>query len=367
MPSLKVLHVIPSLAIGGTEQQLVQFISRSDQPELHKVAVFDEAGSLADELRDPPSYVGPFRRSLVGLPVNVAAAMRLRRLIRRLKPDLVHAHLGIGEVLAAAAAPRHLPLVASRRGMDPGFQRTPVHAVIKGLAHRRANILICNSQFLADQTLDHDLWPPPVRVVHNAVDPDLFHPAPFPAFGEPTIAVVANLGREKRHDRFLRALAPVRARFPTVRALLVGEGPERSRIMDLARQLGLGQAIELIGSVEDVRPFLWRSHVVALTSDHEGFPNALLEGMSCGRPVVATRVGGIAELVRDGRDGLLLPPSPSAFAGGLVEMLLNQRHLESMGRDAAERASEFGWDRLVRETNEVYREAVERSARESHA
>ena len=81
--------------------------------------------------------------------------------------------------------------------------------------------------------------------------------------------------------------------MPAARAVLVGEGPERPRLEATAAELGLGERVRFAGAVTDVRPFLAEARVVALTSDHEGLPNALLEAMASGRPVVATRVGGV--------------------------------------------------------------------------
>jgi glycosyltransferase involved in cell wall biosynthesis len=101
-------------------------------------------------------------------------------------------------------------------------------------------------------------------------------------------------------------------------------------------------------------------HVVALTSDHEGFPNALLEAMAQGRPVVATRVGGIPELVRDGVDGHLASLDPADIAARLSTLLTNATRRKQMGRAARERAETFTWDRLVSETEDVYRVVLAR-------
>src|SRR5207244_9631400 len=114
----------------------------------------------------------------------------------------------------------------------------------------------------------------------------------------------------KRHDLFLRGLAIARRSRPDMRAVLVGEGPERSRIERLIGEVGLNGAVRLTGRVDDVRPYLRETRVVALTSEREGLPNAILEAMAMGRLVVATEVGGIPELVRNGREGFLVSPNP---------------------------------------------------------
>ena len=117
--------------------------------------------------------------------------------------------------------------------------------------------------------------------------------------------------------------------------MLVGEGPERPRLEATAAELGLGERVRFAGAVTDVRPFLAEARVVALTSDHEGLPNALLEAMASGRPVVATRVGGVPELVRDGVDGLLTDADPASIARALTTLLSSPGEAERMGASRA--------------------------------
>jgi glycosyltransferase involved in cell wall biosynthesis len=234
---------------------------------------------------------------------------------------------------------------------------------IEGLAHRRISVLLCNSRYLADFTRGYDLWPPPTRVIYNAVDLDRFRPAPLPPSPRPVVAVVANLHGYKRHDLFLRALAHVASELPAVRALLVGDGPERRRLRALSRDLGLESRVTFVGQTLDPRPYIADAHVVALTSATEGFPNALLEAMAMARPVVATPVGGVPEMVREGVEGLLVGSAPQAIAEGLLALLRDPQRLQRMSSSASVRARAFTWDRLVRETEALYAEVVARSAR----
>ncbi len=349
----RVLHVIASLAIGGTERQLVGFVRRSLDPSRHHFALFDEPGPLASEVPNPPHVIGPIGRDPHAMTGTLRAVGQLRRLIRSLRVDLVHAHLDVAQILAALATPRAIPLVASRCRHTVGIMTKPWLRPIEGLAHRRTSFLICNCEYLAERTRSRDLWPPRVEVIYNAVDVGWFTPAPFPT-GPPTVVMVANMHPYKRHDRFLQAFRIVLRQIPEGRALLVGGGGDLPVVRDVASRLGVDRAIQFWLQVEDPRPLLAQSHVIALTSDHEGFPNVLLEGMATGRPVVATSVGGIPELVRDGVDGLLVPPDPEALAAALVRMMSHLDAAERMGVEARRRAEGFGWDRLVRETEMIY-------------
>lgn len=352
----RVLHLIGSLHLGGTERQLVETIRRSSEPERHLVACITELGELAGELPVPPVCVGPVGRSLRDLATDVRAFERLRGVLRAFRPDVVHAHLGHAEVLAAAAVPPGVPIVASRRGHTPGFEGALGRAAM-GLAHRRERVLVCNSRYLADRARRLDRWVPPIALVPNAVDLDRFSPEAAPD-GPPTVAVVANLRAVKGHDRFLRAWRLVLDRLPEARAVLVGDGPERYALERVARALDIADAVTFVGAVDDPRPFVSGAHVVALTSRHEGFPNALLEAMAMGRPVVATAVGGVPELVDEGRNGHLVPAEPPKIAEALVRLLVDRPGRRRMGSAARTTAEGFPWHRTVEAIEAVYAEVT---------
>jgi glycosyltransferase involved in cell wall biosynthesis len=288
-------------------------------------------------------------------------ALDLPRVVREIRSKisergigLVHAHLGFSELLAGVAVPKEIPLVASRRGRNLGYEDRSWFRLLEDASHRRVALLLCNSEELASFTLAHDGSPPPVVVIPNGVDLERFALTPF-ASGPPTVSVVANLLSYKRHDLFLRAFALVTRWTPEARATLVGDGAERGRLEMLADDLGLSNSVLFAGRLDDPRPFIAEAHAVALTSIHEGLPNALLEAMAMGRPTVATPVGGIPELVRDGNEGLLAEARPEAVAEALIRVLGDRDRAEAMGRAARARAEAFGWESVVLRTEDAYR------------
>jgi glycosyltransferase involved in cell wall biosynthesis len=267
----------------------------------------------------------------------------------------VHTHLSKAELLAAVSVPRHIPIVASRRGRNRQDDRAWFR-LAESFSHRRVACMLCNSEALASFTLGHDPAPPPVVVIPNGVDLDRFATSPLP--DEPVVTVVANLRQVKRHDLFLRGLAIARRTRPDLRAVLVGDGPERSRIEHLAAELGQAGAVRLTGRVDDVRPHLRETRVVALTSEREGLPNAILEAMAMGRLVVATEVGGIPELVRHGREGFLVSEDPAGVADGLLQALDPDPRVGKMASAARARAESYAWPAVVRRMEDVYRRVI---------
>jgi glycosyltransferase involved in cell wall biosynthesis len=347
-----VLHLIESLGLGGTERQLVQFIARSSAPANHVVVTWSEPRDLWPDLpRKPLAPSGPAN----GRWNPVSAAKLVRDVVRRSNVQVVHTHLSKAELIAAVSVPRHIPIVASRRGRNRHDDRAWFR-LAESFSHRRVACMVCNTESLASFTLGHDHAPPPVVVIPNGIDLDGFSASPLPS--EPVVTVVANLRPVKRHDVFLRGLALARRTRPDLRAVLVGDGTERPRIESLASELGVADAVRMTGSVDDVRPFLRETRVVALTSEREGLPNAILEAMAMGRLVVATEVGGIPELVRHGREGFLVSPDPADVASGLLRAVDPDTGGEEIARAARARAESYSWPAVVRRTEDVYRRVV---------
>ena len=352
----RVLHLIGSLEPGGTERQLVGFIQRSSDPARHAVAVFSRRGELAAELPSEPVVVGPAQRRLLGAPSVADALLDLRRLISASRPDVVHAHLGYSEVFAALASPRGLPIVASRRGLTPVLERSFPGRMLMAAAHRRERMLICNSADLERRARAERCCPPTV-VIPNGVDLSVFTPSPEPA-GPPTVAVVARLRPGKGHDLFLRSFRSVVDRVPDARAVLVGGGPIRTELESLTSRLGLDSAVRFVGDVPDPRPHLGACHVVALTSSHEGTPNALLEAMASARPVVATAVGGVPELIENGVNGVVVPLDDQAISDALVDLLRDPPRRRTLGDRARLAAARYDWGAVVARTESVYEKVL---------
>jgi glycosyltransferase involved in cell wall biosynthesis len=232
------------------------------------------------------------------------------------------------------------------------------------LANRAIDFHVCNSEAARQMTLlTERVEASRTTVIHNGGGlPDISRrpprlPAAWAAPRRDLAAVsLANLFWHKGHPMLLRATAEVVKREPGFRLVLVGEGPERGRIESLVRELGLSGNVVLAGSVGQASGLLRNFRFSVLASVQESFPNAVVESMAAGVPVVATRVGGIPELVREGVDGLLVPAGePGALAAAMLRLLKEPELSERMGRAARERVREsFSIEKMVRETEDLY-------------
>ncbi len=301
--------------------------------------------------------------------------------IRRNRYDIVDAWMYPAYDVAALTRPfTRVPVVlAGRRNLgEPETRYGFVERAADSFARRLCEVTVANSQIAATRAIDQEhLNPHRVRVIHNGVD--LLEPPTAPhrdavrrAWGatadDVVIGCVANYRSVKAHDLLIAAFGDVVMARPHVRLVLVGEGPERSRLEQLVESGGLASHVVLHGREPDARQLNTAFDVVALTSRSEGLPNAMLEAAAAGRPVVATDVGGMREVVLDGVTGLLVPSGDRpALARALVRLADDPALRCQMGRAARHHVElTFGMDRFVREFADLYRE-VSASRNGSHS
>jgi glycosyltransferase involved in cell wall biosynthesis len=208
-----------------------------------------------------------------------------------------------------------------------------------------------------------------ITVIPNGVDVGRFtgpvgaSPEPLERLPRPRVVVgsVGCLAPRKDYGVLIEALAHVRARHPEVVGVVVGDGPQRRALEARARELGLNGHLLFAGERDDVDLWLRHFDIFALSSREEGIPNAVLEAMAAGRPVVATAVGGTPEIVEDGRTGILVPArDPAAFARALDDLVARPEEARRLGDAAALATREsFGIESMVRRHERFYAELAE--------
>jgi glycosyltransferase involved in cell wall biosynthesis len=332
---MKVLHLTTDSQIAGAERLLIltarHGLMRGDQ---HVVCTLRERGPLhrAIEAEGGTAFSLDLRHgSQLGNAIR-----RLLRVLEREQVDLLHTHLFHAGVLAWVASHfASLPVRVHTRH----YERL-LHQYGKGwevlldrCATRAADQIVAISDAARSVLVDLDRMPADrICVVHNGIDPPLCYRASRPRNDAPTLAAVATLAARKGHQYLIEAMPLIRRRLPGVRLRICGEGPQRPALQRLVEALGLGAAVELTGYIEDVLPVLAGADLMVHPSVEEGFGIALLEGMSQECAVVASRAGGIPEVVEDGVTGLLVPPaSPPHLAAAVVELLADPARRCRMG------------------------------------
>ena len=355
-----VLHIVDCLNVGGTERQLFELLRRTDRRRYRPLlACFKPGGELLPSLRtlDIEPVVFPLRGSLAQANTALQVA-RMAMFIRQHDVRVVHAHDFYSNVMGVTAASlAGARSIASRRDLAHwlgGTQRRMLR-----IACRVADAVVANAGAVAAQT-ERDFGVPAAKmhVVPNGIDVahfDLqaFHtPDPLLPAGDVSVPRVCMVGSmhlpDKGHGDLLEAAAIVKARGVRAQYLFVSDGALRPQLEAQARALGLGDDVFFLGRRADVPSVLVRCDVVAHPSWAEGFPNAVLEAMCAARPVVATRVGGIPEVLRHGTHGLLVEPQrPVELASALEKLLRNPLAAHVMGlRGRQHVEQEFSLDKM---------------------
>jgi glycosyltransferase involved in cell wall biosynthesis len=345
-PRVRLLFVAGNFVTGGAERHLVEMWRRIDRSRFDvRIAVLKREGAftpLVDALGLPVHDLEVGRRiyDLTGL----RGLLRLVALVREFRPDVIHGYL-FGPNLFAALAGRlcGVPVVCvAKRNVD-AFE-TARQIGVQRLAHRLATHVTAVSREVAASSVALGVPAERVTVIENGVDVTRFDGATrrdalpgleaVPA-AVPLVGSVGCLAPRKDYGTLLAALAALGA-HREFRCAIAGDGPDRAALEARAAELGVADRVLFLGERSDVDRLLPAFDLFTLSSREEGIPNALLEAMAAARPCVATRVGGNAEVLDDGRTGWLVPAQdPAALAGALEAALADPA--EAARRGAAAR------------------------------
>jgi len=312
----------------------------------------------------PLPHLGAYPLALASSLAQVSAQAGL---------ELLHLHYAVPHATSALLARELL----NDQGQQPPRVITTLHGTditqvgsdpalvaMTRLSLKRCDGLTAPSHFLAEMA-HHALGLPSstrIAVIPNFVDTAHFVPPPqSPLPREPLLFHSSNFRPLKRLEDVIHILQEVRKQLPA-RLLLVGDGPERSRIEQLVQQLGLSAAVSFLGMHRDLVPWLQRASVFLLPSSTEGFGLAALEALSCGVPVVASRVGGLPEVIHHGKTGFLFPPGDIPAMAAAATRLLFDHTLRAQMSHAARSSVERHWQRCpaVSRYEAYYRQVLRR-------
>jgi glycosyltransferase involved in cell wall biosynthesis len=350
---LRVGHVAPSLGVGGLEKMLVDFARHIDARRFQTVFFsVTEGGAVARELRQCGQTVIELKK-----PPGFRAStmLALSRLLRQHDIDIVHTH-NDAALLYGAPAARIAGLnriIHTRHGFEP---RTATLSAMLRPATWLVRKVVCVSQDNARLAREQNTPEKKIRVILNGVDKDRFpYSGPRP---DGPVVTIARLSPEKGVENLVRAVSLALPRLPSLRVEIAGDGPCMGSLRALADELGVTEAVRFLGETGDISALLSRASLFVLPSLTEGVSLTLLEAMSTGLPVVATRVGGNGEVVEEGATGLLVPcGSPDDLANAMVELLSDPDRLARLGRAGRERLEKrFDLRRTIDEYQRLYLE-----------
>jgi len=243
--------------------------------------------------------------------------------------------------------------IGSRR--EVVLDRTRSQSAVQRMAYRFASVVVTNARSAAGALAAEGVGHQRIEIIPNGVAIDLYRPRA--RSGEiRTILTVANLRAEKAHELLFEAAARLLPRYPALRFQVVGDGPRGGELRELATTLGIRTQVDFLGHREDVPALLSAADVFVLPSRSEALPNSVIEAMAAGLPVIATAVGGLVELIDDGRTGrLVAPDDPVALASALESLIRAPRVATAIGLTARDHiARHYSFDRMVRAFEHLY-------------
>ena len=358
---LKIAHVDTGQSLRGGQRQLLNLARGLRDRGYCQIVVCREEGDLETCARKEgfPTF------SLPGYDLfHMYGILQLRQMLRTAPCDLLHAHDGHGQTVSwMASVGLRVRRVASRRvAFLPSEGQRWTYSLKYG---HTCDAVIAVSEFIRQGAIRCGLPQAMIEVIPDGIE----LPAALPSRETRTSArahwgaaesefLIGHLGaftHEKGQDVALQALQILKESLPRARLLLAGDGPTLSNAEIAQRYAELGERVHLCGTVQDPAEFFSALDLFVMPSVSEGLGSSALMAMSYGLPVVASRVGGLPEVVEEGRTGWLIEPgSPAALAEAILAAEADRVRLQQRGLNARERARQFSVDIMVERTEALY-------------
>lgn len=376
----KLLFVIDGLEFGGGERTFLQLI-RGLPPERYDIHVTTSPeGDFFKILTEMGIDVVPLdlkRR------VDVKNIKRLSEIIRKRKINIVHSQGGRADFYARMAAGLLKPKIRivntvamPVKGYDVGALRKGVYRFFDWFSERYVDRFIVVSEVLKETLLgSHKMQSDKVIKIYNGIELDEYKPNGKEVrsqklevrreFGlskdAPVIGAIGRMVWQKGFEYLIECVPEIVRMYPDAKILIVGDGPPRESLEALSKELRVRDNVIFTGFRSDIKKILSVVDLLVVPSLQEGFPMITLEAMAMVKPIVATNIDGVTEQIKDGVNGILVPPKdPSALATAVVRFLKDKELARTMGLAARKKVEqEFSVEKMVRETKKVYLSLLE--------
>lgn len=364
----RLLQIITLASYGGAQTHVSELIDGlRDKYEIHLATSYE--GPLTARARQSGAQVHiiPTLKRQLHPVTDIEAVNDVRKLLDKIKPDLIHAHSSkAGIVSRLAGRLRGIPVIYTVHGW----------AFAKGARAPRRIIAWASEAALSPMaskvicvTSRDENYARTRGVLRNGNGLTILHglsdnaaPLANPTHDPPRLIMVARFSPQKDFITLINALPQLKARGLKFHVDFAGSGIEMHRVQKLAEHLNVSEYISFLGDRNDVAELLGQSQIFVLSTHYEGLPISILEAMRAGLPIVATNVDGVPEAVREGENGLLVPRSdPAALADALAKLIESPQLRKSMGEKSRRMyESEFGVDRMLAELDQVYLNALQK-------
>ncbi|MBN2839626.1 MAG: glycosyltransferase [Coriobacteriia bacterium] len=352
---IRVLEVVNSMAPAGAERICVDLACALHEGEFDMSVACVRGGPLGDILSAAGVGLhvvgGEFDRRAVG------SVVRLRSVIRELRPHIVHTHMIGSDIVGGLAAHlERVPVIISTQ--HDMYRRPPVFDLFRRYSARWLDAVVAVSPAMVGYCIrDRHMPVESIHIIENAVDVARFASLAGGGHQSPMFGAVGTLIPVKGHTTLMQAFARVHADVPDARLVIAGDGPEATALREQAAGLGIADAVRLAGWVSDVAESLPDIDILVHPSLQEGMPLSVIEGMAAGKPVIASDLPAIRRLLDSGRAGVLVPPGDTEALARAMSSLatdpVRARALAEAGRNRA--CAYYSLDRMAADYAALYR------------
>ena len=368
---VRVCFIIDDLRVAGVESQLLLLLKRLDRSRIQPcLCILNGADDVSRSLEPGDCPVLRLEVRALHHPSSLLRVLRLARFLRRQRIDVLQLFFADSTYFGVMAGKLARVPCMVRSRLDIGFWVRPIDRLLGRLCSWLVDATVANCEAARQSVIiDERASPESVVIIPNGVDLSRFEGIAAARAGRgqadgPIVGAIANLRPWKRIDVLVRAAARLAESHPAMTFQVAGEGEMRSELERLIESYGLQDRFQLLGTVTDIPAFLANLDIAVLCSQTEGAPNAIMEYMAAGLPIVATAVGGNAEMIEAETHGLLVPPGDIEQLAAAIDRLIRNEPLAArMAAHAREKALQaYGAEVYVRHYQDLYLELAKRKA-----
>ena len=372
MKKIKLLRIVSNLGIGGVQKRMVSLLPKLDKERYSIIVCSFKPGELQNCLEQSEIPVRIVSRRFKFDPVCI---YRLRSIMKKENIDIVHTHCHKPNTTGRLAAKlAGVPVIITNEHNVDSWKSNWQLTLDRWLAAYSDRIIAVSEAVRNFYVENANISTDKFEVIYNGVDLDFWQNN---IFSQETIAekraklgllqddkVIVNIGRlhpQKGHEYLLRAARKIIPRMKNLKFLIVGDGSMKDSLELLSERLGIKKNVVFTGKRDDIKDILCFSDISVLSSIREGFSNVILESMACGKPVIATDVGGNNEIVIDGKNGFIVPSrDEDTLADKILALAGNEELTERMGLAARETVKKFSLKRMVDKTEQLYEKLMDK-------
>ena len=356
---MNILQIVPSFEVGGAETMCVGLCLEL-QKLGHRVTAVSLSSAQSKLTRDLTEAGVALRLLGKGPGMDLGCVARLRAIIAEVKPQVIHTHLHALKYAALALGGRKIPIIHTIHNQAEA-EAVKLDQVIGKYLFRmgRATPVALSREIQASVAALYGLPESKIPVVCNGIDLQrCLRKTDYALHYPPRLIHVGRFYPQKNHGAMVEALQILKGQGIRPQLTCYGDGPELPEIRRRILEMGLEKQVVFGGLCDDVFPRLSHADVFLLPSKWEGIPMTVIEAMGTGLPVIASRVGGLPDMIGDGKEGLLIDPTPEALAAAVSRLLSDEDLRQALGTAAVEAAQRFSVQTMARNYEMLYEERV---------